>query len=197
MSKPAIARLRKDLWAAERAIHGMESARSFDEFEEAWLQILNNLGKLWEKLDALSKAARGTFLGWYGQQAGFRRDDPLLRYLHHARNADQHTMQAVIAHQPGTRSISVPGGPGEVHIKHLEIRGGKVLHYQGSHPLTVKEAPARVELLRVEDRGVGYDPPTAHLGIPLSRLDPTFVAKTGVDFHRGVIDEAAEKYLKQ
>lgn len=192
MTSEILAQAEKAQRAAESALARMRAARSFPEFEDAWNELLNALGKVWTRILAACKANQARTAKWRGDQERFRREDPLLRYLHHARNSDQHSVTDAIKHEPGRESMQIPMMPGGTYIKHLEIIGGKVVRYEGNAPLQLKYTPGRLTLLAVTDRGQNYDPPTEHLGVRLARQDPFTVAEFGAKFTAAQLDDLRE-----
>jgi hypothetical protein len=194
MATTKLPHARKALREAERAFVNMRDSKSFEELEDAWKAYLSAIEKVWTKLEQAGKNAGTKFQPWFGTQLAFRKTDALLRYLKHARNADQHTLAEVVAFTPGQMNFSLPGGPGTVHIKKLVIGHGTI-EYEGSHPPTITQMPPRLELLSVKDRGKRYNPPTEHLGIRLTRQDPLAVAEIGLRFHRDLLNEAVDKFF--
>lgn len=127
-----------------------------------------------------------------------RTEDPLLCYMHQARNSDEHGI-APVTEQRGT-SLAV-GKPGEhVHIGRLEFRqSGQTIFVSGSATdSTGKDAPIRVRprviLIQVEDErfGTKFDPPDSHLGNPMQDDSPLNVASLWLKYLAALIDEAAQ-----
>jgi hypothetical protein len=85
-------RLRK----AEKAIEALKSATDFESAEEGWSDFLQAPPGIYSKL-AQGANVKGSSFGWYGRKKKERKDDPLLRYLHFARNADEHGIERVVS----------------------------------------------------------------------------------------------------
>jgi hypothetical protein len=120
-----------------------------------------------------------------------RRDDPLLRYLHHARNCDEHGIERVIknfhdtgpiwGHQPkfGERI------PVIIHeldpVSNEPIGEGVAGFYSGS----------TIKLVCVRDRGVYYDPPQTHLFERVEHNEEPFdVGSLGLAYLISLVGEA-------
>src|SRR5215218_1745734 len=116
------------LRAANRALERMKAARDIEEFEDAWQDYLGSLEKSWVKVERSCQAYRNQFQPWQGKFARRRKKDPLLRYLKHARHADEHTIEEIIERVPGYRTLNPAYGK-SWHIEHLEIRDGDMVSY--------------------------------------------------------------------
>jgi hypothetical protein len=193
MAGESLAKARAELNAAGRALERMKKASSFQDFEDAWKELLSGIEKVWTKTEHECATRSSKFKPWQGKYTSARRNDPLLRYLHHARNADQHTIQQIVDHRPGHMTLNALGG-GSWYIKHMEIRGGQVVSYRGDKPLVQTVHPPRIELLKVLDRGVSYAPPTEHAGRPLERRDPITIAELALAYYTEFVNEAAAKF---
>lgn len=99
-----------------------------------------------------------------------------MRYLEHARNADQHSIQLILDDVP----------------EQIVTVGGDTV-YVGNDVVVI--AP-RIELLPVEDRGVWYDPPVEHLGKALAERGPLAVAELGLAFYAGFVEQAERRFVK-
>jgi hypothetical protein len=185
----------KELFAAERAISDMRAAKTFADFEESWRRFLNATEKCWTKIENAGKSLASDFQPWLGQYITLRREDELLRYLKHARNADQHTIQEVVEHRPGRYEFTIPGGPGVVHIQSLRTGAdGRIIEYRGSHAPKIIDEPPRLELLRVKDRGKWYTPPSNHRGVRLKNATPLGVAETALAFYKELTESAEKRF---
>lgn len=85
----------KDLNRAQEFLEEMADATTFTEYENAWLDFLYRLERVWE-LTKLRYQAEHWFSKVYGSYAKLRKKDPLLKYLKHARNAETHTIQGTL-----------------------------------------------------------------------------------------------------
>ncbi|MFL6725177.1 MAG: hypothetical protein ACJ8FS_01530 [Sphingomicrobium sp.] len=70
----------------------MTVADTHDDVADAWADFLAHANKVYAKLRA---ACHGQPLDWmwWKKKMDERRDDPLLAYIHHARNCDTHRLE--------------------------------------------------------------------------------------------------------
>ena len=155
----------------------MRSASDFDSFEDAWRQYLVALQKVWVKTERSCQPVRDSFEPWQGKFKRQRTKDQLLRYLRHARNADEHSIQVILDDIPGDTVTTSSGDT--VYVGNL----------------VVTTSP-RIELRPVEDRGKWYNPPVEHLGKALAERDPLKVAELGLTFYASFVEQAERKSFK-
>ena len=167
---------KRELRSAERTLQRMRDASDFDGFEDAWGQYLVALRKVWIKTERGCQHVRKRFEPWQGKFKSQQRNDQLLRYLEHARNADEHTIQLILDDIP-KQTVTV---------------GGDTV-YDGNDVVII--AP-RIELRPVKDRGEWYDPPVEHLGKALAGRDPLKVAELGLTFYAGFVEQADTKFFE-
>ncbi len=139
---------------AERAVTGKGHAA----LAAHWSSFLVYANRVFTKLEQGAKA--GPAKGWWDGIKRTRKEDELLRYIQHARNADEHGI-GPITPRISAKRMGVSFGPDGV--RHLV-------------------APEATLMVPVYDRGKRYDPPESHLGQPLNigrpNLNhmPTFMA---------------------
>jgi hypothetical protein len=172
----------------------MKQARSFGEFEDAWRDYLGALGRVWSKVERACQHIRNQFEPWQQPTTNERRTDPLLRYLHHARNADTHTIQEIVLFAPGSMTIQ-PTRPGGWFIERMVIRDGQLVEYSGDQPIRQEITPPRIQLLPVTDRGVIYQTPTEHCGSPLPSTNPVTVAAIGLTYYAGYVAKVGRTFF--
>jgi hypothetical protein len=183
---------RRHLNNAAQAINQMRSARSFEAYESSWRQFLQELNKIWKKVELECKK-NPKFNGWRAKYITLRKDDALLCYLHHARNSDEHTLTEITKRVPGSLAISAPPETGFVHIRSLTITADGGVQYDGS-PAVFQVTPPSVQLDRVRDRGTWYEVPEKHLDADLVRKDPLEVADCGLKFYTEFVKEAEDRF---
>ena len=166
-----------ELRSAERALGRMRSASDFDSFEDAWRQYLVALQKVWVKTERSCQPVCEDFEPWQGKFERRRKKDQLLRYLRHARNADEHSIQLILDDIPG-QTVTTSSGD---------------TVYVGNSVVTTSP---RIELLPVEDRGKWYNPPAEHLGKTLAKRDPLKVAELGLTFYADFVEQAERKFFE-
>ena len=101
---------------------------------------------------------------WFGQKVHQRRSDPLLYYIWHARNADEHTLLEVTEHVPGVIKEVTPTAE-ETENFHRKMQQ-KPLPYAALAVIEV--TPPHMRLRPVVDRGTTYQPPTSPCNLPLN-----------------------------
>jgi hypothetical protein len=199
MDKSAIDAARVNLAKATVAVDKMRATKSHPEFELAWSDFLMAAGRVYSKLEQGSKTKQGSktngrSTAWFGRQKHTRKTDPLLSYLHHARNIDEHGLEPVTKLQPGGIGI---GTIGQTHVHHLSIQSDQTgrVTIQGQtsgDPLVITATPNSPRLVTVIDSGDKYEPPTEHMGAPIKDQSPVTVADLGLAFLRSMTEEAAK-----
>ena len=117
----------------------------------------------------------------------------MLRYVLHARNADEHGVSKVTEVKQGGIGINV-GGDGVVEHMEISVDPKRVdIKYTGKNPLHFNFIPAKLNLISVFDRSVRYDPPKTHLGRAIEAT-PLEVARLTTQYLQSVIDEAEKKF---
>lgn len=184
---------RLELVAASKSIEGMRRAETLEEFELEWRAYLNCIEKLWQKVERSCQHVRTSFEPWQGKFHRLRRKDMLLRYLKQARDADNHSIQEVTKIKPGStgfRFLNPQGG----YIKHMEIRNGRVVHYEGDPMIAENTLPHPVAV-PVKNNGEWTNPPTSHLGLPVMSQHPVLLAELGYKFYSDYLDEVGRTFF--
>lgn len=127
--------------AAERTVTGEGHAK----LAEQWSLFLHHANRVFTKLGK-GVVRDSPAKGWWDRVWHTRTTDDLLRYIMHARNADEHGLRRI--------TLGTAARP-----------RGFVLGPFGIDRLVEPEATLMVA---VYDRGVPYNPPTTHLGQPLN-----------------------------
>lgn len=188
---------KRELVAAEKAIERMSQSKSLEDLEDEWKNYLNAIEKNWVKTERACQHIRNKFEPWQGQFTRERKKDPLLKYIKHARNSDQHTIHECMEKKDASNSMYVEGGPGVTHIERLEIKDGKLVEYRGNKPLIIENLPNRIELLRVKDGSKWYNPPKSHKQVKLHWSAPIDVAVLGLEFYRDFVKQTEEKFFSE
>lgn len=151
----------------------------FASFESAWREFLQKVERVWNK----TQAAMAGKQGWAkleSEIAHQRNTDPLLLYLRHARNADEHGIQPIATEW-------------DAKLRATSMGGGTV---------KVEWDPWDRPLLPVRNRGVTYEPPTEHLGHSLAErkkagvAEPVMVADLALHFYRNLLNRAIAEVLE-
>jgi hypothetical protein len=186
MNAEAITEARIRLRRAENAVRELQRLDfDFDRQEDAWWTFLLAADQVYQKLLSGSRndpRARQ----WFGGKERERSDDPLLKYVHQARNADQHGLS------PSTKRTKMT----LVAVHGCEVicdGGGNVLELKATVgvPMEARAVPPEIKLIPVRNRGVEFDPPGEHLGQPLIDGSPAEVATAAICHLRRLIEDAA------
>lgn len=185
-----------ELKLAHEAIVRMKDASDLHQMELAWKSFLHHLDRIWNKAEAhFSRSPK--WGGWSGQYHKARKEDPLLRYLFQARNADEHSISEITERAPSSTMINpiTPGGP--LRIRSL-ITGarGEIVHLDIDTPYKIEFVPGRVSLLPIENRGQTYAVPLAHMGSPIDPGNVVAVAELAIRFYSGFLDAAEAFFVK-
>ena len=186
---------KRELKLAEKAIERMTNAQSIEDLEDEWKIYLNAIEKVWVKAERGCQHVRNRFQPWQGTFTKDRKKDALLKYIKHARNSDQHTIEEVMQKKDASSSMYVEGGEGVTHIDRLVIKNGSLVEYRGNKPLVIENLPNRVELLRVKDSNKWYNPPKSHKQVRLHWPAPVDVAVLGLEYYRDFVNQAELKFF--
>lgn len=173
MKKAGIDKARKRLALARQHLEAVRVAKTFEEFEPAWYQFLVATNSVDGILEGAAKGP-GTSQPWYGGKIHQRRNDPLLSYMHAARNVDEHGIEPVA-----------------VHVKAVLFIGTDA---RGWPFFGASDRPF-VHLVPVKDERFGdvFKPPTEHLGKPLANNAPYPVAALWLAYWEALTDEAESR----
>jgi len=190
MDAAGLNQARDRLRRARIAIDHLSAAGCFEEAEDAWRDFLLSSAGVYSKLESASKRDNQSRL-WFNKKKEERRTDPVLRYLHHARNSDEHTTERVLSRYADTGPIwgQKPrfGQRIPVQIQQLDPLTNEPIgtategFYSGS----------TIKLTNVKDRGVVYDIPQSHLGkmIPFFE-EPRDIALLALTYLEALVAEA-------
>ena len=195
MKKAAIQKARKRLSEARSHLKRVANADNYLEFESAWTQLLTTANSIDTILEFGAKSDKKS-KPWYGSKINLRRSDPLLSYMHQARNSDEHGIEPVTEYDPGFVGI---GGPNQdIYIESLVLMPsgpvGTVYGLDGRPPaITFK--PAEFKLSNVVDERYGNEfvPPTTHLGKAIADQSPFGIGQLWLDYFEALVLEAAER----
>lgn len=185
---------------AKRALLGCRRSRSFGEFASHWAEFLIHTGGVLNALDAGSKETpQGR--QWYGKIKREGRTDPLVSYMHQARNVEEHGPEPTTRNAPTSVEIGAAGEPiiisnmrfgPELLRDPIGYLSGRVINAQTGALPTIKHTPGGPELLTVADPRFGnaFDPPKEHKGRPIKKTDPIRIAEVYVTYLAELINEA-------
>lgn len=166
MRPEGIAAAERELKRATRANRRLATATDLDEAEDAWVDFLTHANRVYLKLRAACHG-QGVDWMWWRKMMDERRDDPLLAYVHHARNCDTHRLDESVERVPtGAHKVTVPG-------------------------LGQVSTPEHLRALPVTDAGVQYLPPTEHFGVPIRYPQADTIAQLAHDYLEELVTAAA------
>jgi hypothetical protein len=195
MEQIAVDKARRRLEKATGCVKRMEDSRSFSEFESAWTDFLIALNSIHAALE-LGAKTNPQSRQWYGGKKTMRRKDPLLSYLHQARNADEHGIEPIAAHKPGGVKIGA-GAQLSVIAKTVVNRGKASIKFHPIEGPGLVIIPPSAELIPVRNQfGNVFAPPTQHLRSILPDVSPLAIARIGFKYHEALVQAASRRIRK-
>lgn len=201
MQRAAIEKAKDRLSSAKARLKDLEAAKDYVSARRHWYDFLLSSNAVFSVLEQGAKSF-GQSMAWFGEKKNLRRTDPLLSYLWHARNADEHGVPSVTELEQQKMVLMANGKPVAAieAMKRAEGKGefqGTFQPLGGSEPdlrnvNEIRVYPDRAKLIRVTDRGVGYDPPNSHLRDAIDEPGPITVATLMVAHVERLISEAEQ-----
>jgi hypothetical protein len=132
---------------ANNAYKELVGIPAFREYERSWRTFLHHIERVWNKTQAISKG-RPHWQKIESETTFLRKNDPLLLYITHARNSDEHSISELLNEwRPDVKAIT--------HGKQIKLTW------------TEWDRP----LLPITSRGnYTVQPPTTHLGVSIQTL---------------------------
>lgn len=192
MDKKAVELARRDYDHAVASLADMKVANDFPTIERHWTAFLVNAGRVFTKLEQGAKTV-GKSDAWFGRKKRERRTDPLLCYLWHARNADEHTLQQVTKLNPGHAKVT--------QVNEIDSQDEEFVAIQRQMDIDgrpyailgkVEGVWPHPELLDVVDKGVRFKPPALHLDQPLINTSPAHIGDLAMEYLDGMLTQAAQ-----
>ncbi|WP_139043881.1 hypothetical protein [Allomesorhizobium alhagi] len=167
MNTSAVEQARKRLGKARHAVARLKDSSSYEDSEDAWTDFLLACSAIYSKLEQGAKK-NGKSLAWFGRKKHERKKDDLLRYVHFARNTDEHGIERITAQEPGNNTRMIRPTYGERHPITAQVFDPKTGERVGGLRKGVMDG-ARLRCVRVVDDRYGdaCDPPLSHLGKPI------------------------------
>ena len=166
---------------------------SYARFQAQWTDFILALNGVYSVLEQGSKVSPQS-RQWFGAKKRERREDPLLQYLHQARNADEHGIAPVSRFERPQFQI-VPGTGNPDAIKGVAIGDDKIeiiADVEAAKGVQFLVTTPAVFLIPVTDDRFGqtFNPPTTHLGQQLPNSYPLTVATKGFEYVENLVQEA-------
>jgi hypothetical protein len=198
MKQVAIAKARDHLDLAKKAVERLNLDGGFKPYEQAWSEIVSQLSRFYSKLEQGAKGCK-TSEPWMGRKKSERKSDPLMSYLHHARNSDEHGIDYITQRGADAMTMKFPS-TNEVRVGFemmiddsgaMHIRNPTVESPNGGVD-TIEVLNPRVELVAVKDRNVIYHPPQMHADRPVVDRSPVGCAHLAIAYLESVLEEASK-----
>ena len=173
MKEIAIDKAKKRMAEAGHYFMTLDGRMTFEQFNHRWSAFLNAINRAFLALSAGARDNAKT-RAWWSEKKHEWKTDPLLQYLHQARNSDEHGLDALTEWIPGYFSAALPPGLNPASL---------------SHPKLIA--------VRNDKFGDIFEPPTEHLGNKFSPEElrlPFSVAARAMGYYNRLILEA-ENYV--
>jgi hypothetical protein len=174
MDAVLVERAQLELNRAHQCLNELATTKHVGEIAFRWANFLVTFERIFTRLEA---AAGGKGNAWFGKVEQYRRTDPLLSYLRHARNVDEHGIKAV--------AEPMPGRIGEVSAEPMDME-----RPEAGMRVFLEVRDPHLALVDVKDRGVIYPVPTSFRGDPISAAHPMNVGLLGLSYADEVLTEA-------
>lgn len=188
MNPNAIEQAKARLQKAEKALADLKAAEYFDDAESAWSDFLLAASGIYSKLEQGAKGYPKSE-PWFGAEKHLRKTDPLLRYIHFARNVDEHGLERVT--EQSLENINMKFN----ERKHFKLqRLNQETREPEGEPMDAVLAGPTLKVVRVYDRRFGdfADPPETHLGNPVHFASsfPDEIGDVALKYLRSMIERA-------
>jgi hypothetical protein len=198
MRSVAIEKASEHLELAKAAAARLNFDNGVRPYIHAWSQFLSESSRFYSKLEQGQKGCSKSE-PWFGLKKYERRKDPLLAYIHHARDKDEHGLDYITRTTAKSATLSFPPAQ-EVRTSMMmrvnsdgtmDVKDVKVTTPTGEYDQMMLENP-RIELMTVRERGRVYDPPEMHLGKPIVDRSPAGIAKLALLYLEKCLNEASK-----
>lgn len=196
MKSVAIEKAEGHLEVAREALDRLRIEGGYKSYERAWSVIIAELSRFYSKLE---QGAKGCNLSepWFGQVKRARKTDPLMAYLHHARNSEEHGLEYITQRGADGLSLRFPA-TNEVKVGfEMMIDDAGVMHVRNPTVQSpnggiesVEIVNPRVDLVQVWDRGIAYQPPQNHKTRPIVDCSPLGCARLAIRCLESTLAEA-------
>lgn len=189
MKERAVEHAKGRLEAAKAALREMERGASLKAMTAAWHDLLVAASTVYSKLEQGAKG-HGPSEAWFSKKKAERKTDPLLQYVHHARNSTEHSIEDVA--NASEFSVTMRAGdlqPGQAFGFSHGPNGTLIPTATGDASKMRVRGPS-VHLVSVRDRGVLYEPPRTHLGSAVAPYEADDVGRRLLEYLEGMIGEA-------
>lgn len=200
MKQKALTKAAEHLELAKTAIEKLDLANGPKAYRIAWSDFLSQASRIYNTLEQGAKGCNASE-PWYGRKRHERRKDPLLSYIHHARDSDEHGIDYVVAETGSSANVRLVDGAKEIHASFelMVDSTGKphVRNVQSTTPeaiAAIELTEPRMELVTAKDSRTGnkFEPPEMHQGRPIVFNSPPTVASYALVYLEAMLDEAGQ-----
>lgn len=124
MDRKAVEAARIEFDHARQNLDEMKASNTYPEVRRHWAAFLVSTGRVFTKLEQGAKS-NSKSIAWFGRIKHRRRTDQLLSYVWHARNADEHGIEAVTELHPGSSKFVDPTPEEQAAFKRQMEKEGK------------------------------------------------------------------------
>jgi hypothetical protein len=193
MQKAAVEKATDRVASAKARLKDLESSKSYEASRRHWYDFLVSSNSVFSILEQGAKGHNQSE-NWFGKRRRQRKNDRLLCYLHHARNAEEHNIPSV-TEMDRQKIVMVADGKPVAAVENMVGKSGtyRQLTEQAPELQKITEMriyPERAKLIDVRDRGVDYATPVEHLGAVIEDNTPIEVARLMVQYIEKMTDEA-------
>ncbi|WP_374614722.1 hypothetical protein [Sphingorhabdus sp.] len=198
MKRIALDKAAGHLELAKEAVHQMAGATNFKTYEMAWQDFLSQASRFYSKLEQGSKGCKKSE-PWFGGKKHERQKDPLLSYIHHARNCEEHTIDytasmtadSIVGKMENDKPFNIRfqymvDDKGRQHFRNIEAKDGD------GNDVPIEIVNPKLVLLQVHEKRINkkFDPPEMHRSKPIVDTTPRGIARLGVSYLEDLLDEA-------
>jgi hypothetical protein len=191
MDQKALAAAKVRLERTRNAVAAIDAGTALADMHSAWWTFLLAASGVYLKLEQGAKG-NGKSESWFGKVKHLRKTDPLLSYIHQARNCDQHgiddssfTAVTATSTHPDVEIIQSLD-PNNPMTTNLTIKVSKAIP-KGT---TIAGLAPGIALRAVTNRGAIFLVPTHHLGQQLKDNTMQEVARAGLRYLESLVEEA-------
>lgn len=188
MDANAFAKAKARLERMARSITDIEAATTYAEVADAWERFIFAASTFYSALQQGAKS-NGAANAWFGRMKHERRIDPLLQYVHQARNAEEHGIAPITS--PTNSKIHLTEKDSEVTLR-SNGRSWDVISQSGAVLYPMERA--KLATVRDDRYHDSFDPPQTHLGAPILDQSPLGVARLA-QAHLISVLKQAERFL--
>lgn len=169
----------------------------FPEVAAKWSDLLVYGNRVFTKLEQACK--NGPSKGWFDNVKAFRRRDPLLAYVLHARNSDEHRPMSIATHEAIVTAYKFPAGTdmdamvqeeGPARDRGADLKEMNALYARWGGTPIGESKERQLRLRPVHDRGSRYEVPTEHRDQALPNSSVNAIAQLFVIYLEGLCKEA-------